>query len=237
MKILQFSGGIDSLATLFVKRPEWPDIVVCWINTGSAYPDMVDYMQRIALLVPHFEHVRTDKAAWEGQNGTAVDLLPVRYTLLGRAIHGTLGDGPLYTSYLGCCNANIWTALAATAQRLGATHIIRGQKKADVKRSPINSGHVEDGITYEFPIEDWTREQVFAYCERECPELIPAYYRAGEVSSHDCWDCIAYLDENGVRIRNLPTPDMQSELNVRLRRYREHLIDDFTVLGGLHDVH
>jgi hypothetical protein len=59
-------------------------------------------------------------------------------------------------------------------------------------------------VVYEFPIESWTKEEVLRYCEEVCPEYIPPHYYDGEQTSHDCWDCVAYLDENQQRIKNLP---------------------------------
>ena len=60
----------------------------------------------------------------------------------------------------------------------GNTTIIRGQKTCDKHKSPLRDGDVVDGLTFEFPIEDWTDEQVMQYLIREgCadpPYLIPA---------------------------------------------------------------
>jgi phosphoadenosine phosphosulfate reductase len=204
MKALQFSGGLDSLATLFLKREDWDDILVMWCNTGAAYPETAAYMADIADVVPHFLEVKSDKPAWEAVNGVAVDLVATDSTILGQAIRGTL-DSPRFIDYLQCCSANIWHPLAEAVFQRGIKHVIRGQRQGEKRKAPIRSGHVDhNGVLYEFPIEAWTKEQVWAYCREHCRDWIPPYYAAGEQTSHDCWDCVAYLDENRSRLQNLP---------------------------------
>jgi phosphoadenosine phosphosulfate reductase len=204
MKVLQFSGGADSLATLFVKRPEWSELTVLWCDTGAAYPDTRSLVDKVFALVPNFREVKSDKPKWEAQNGLAVDVVPERATLLGSIIHSP-PPAQLYTSHLRCCSANIWAPLDTASRELGATVIIRGQREQEANKAPIKSGHRDpSGILYEFPIEGWSRDDVYGYCLKVCPDLFPAYYLNGEVSGHDCWDCIAYLKENVQRIRNLP---------------------------------
>lgn len=233
MKVLQFSGGKDSLAVLFLKRPEWNDITVMWCNTGSVYHDTEVLMGRIAKLVPNFYEVQSDKASWSSANGVAVDITPERHTLLGKLLGGK-GDAPLYTSYLRCCSANLWAPMADAVKKLGVKHVIRGQRTVDIRKAPILSGHVDsDGITYEFPIENWADDEVLTYCREVCPEYLPAYYENGEKTSHDCWDCVAYLDENEGRIKNLPY-DKQKVVYKRLEAYWEALQPD---LGALTNVY
>jgi phosphoadenosine phosphosulfate reductase len=222
VKVLQFSGGADSLATLYVKRPEWNDITVLWCNTGAAYPSTVTMMEKVRTIVPHFREVRSDKPAWEKLNGLAVDVVPERLTMIGAALQ-EVPPKQLFTSFIRCCAANIWAPLDIASRELGATVIIRGQRASDKLKAPIKSGHVDpSGIRYEFPIEDWSRDDVFKYCLGVCPELFPSYYLNNEDSSHDCWDCIAYLGENVNRIKNLTTPERIFVFN-RLSMYQTAL--------------
>lgn len=218
MKALQFSGGLDSLAVLFLKRREWDDITVMWCNTGAAYPETERLMVRIQKLVPHFMEVKSDKAKWEELNGTAVDMVPERHTLLGQMI---FGPATRYASNLHCCASNLWLPMVKAVLELKATTVYRGQRANDVAKSPIRSGHVDaSGVRYEFPIENWTREQVWSYCSDVCNEYIPHYYFLGENSSHDCYDCIAYLDENTRRLRNLPS-DLKPSVMQKLAEYQK----------------
>jgi 3'-phosphoadenosine 5'-phosphosulfate sulfotransferase (PAPS reductase)/FAD synthetase len=230
-KALHFSGGADSLATLFLKRPEWDDIMVMWCDSGSAYPETHELMDKVEKLVPHFYRVRSNKREWERRHGTAVDLVPERYTVLGHMIHHTPMT-PLYTSWLRCCAANMWEPMDAAVRALGLKVVIRGQREEEHRKTPVKSGHVDhNGIRYEFPIENWTRAQVFEYCRRECPELFPWYYDLGEDTSHDCWDCIAYLDHNVPRHAHLPL-EMRKVFDERLHVYRAALQQDLEVIDA-----
>ena len=236
MKVLQFSGGMDSLATLFVKRKEWSDITVLWCNTGSAYPETRELAEKVQQLVPNFCEVPSFKSSWEAQYGIAVDVVPERATLLGSLIHTPPAE-TIYNSHLRCCAANIWAPLDAASRELGATVIIRGQRAEESNKAPIKSGHRDaSGILYEFPIEDWTRDEVMAYCLKVCPELFPSYYLNGENSSHDCWDCIAYLKENVQRIRNLPDHN-RKVVTARLVAYNATVRKELAPLEELANVH
>ena len=229
--ILQFSGGADSLATLFLKRPQWDDITVVWLDTGAAYEDTHKLMERMHKLLPYFRVLRSDKRSWERINGVAVDVVPERYTLLGHLIHSS-APSPLYVSYLQCCAANIWKPMDDYVKLVGATTVIRGQRAEEKKKAPVRNGQVVDGVRYEFPIEDWTRQEVIDYCKEVCPDLLPSYYDQGEDSSHDCWDCIAYLEDNRNRIRNL-RGDMAEVVAQRLIDYRAAMKPDQEYRDGI----
>jgi 3'-phosphoadenosine 5'-phosphosulfate sulfotransferase (PAPS reductase)/FAD synthetase len=53
---------------------------------------------------------------------------------------------------------------------------------------------VIDGIRYEFPLEDWSDENVRDFLASRGVAL-PANYRYMDTGL-DCWNCTAYLDEN-----------------------------------------
>lgn len=202
MRALHFSGGIDSLAVLWLLREQWDDLHVFWLNSGAAYEETAAYMQRIRALVPHFHEVTGAQPQAIEQFGWPADVVPVNATRAGHAAHGT--TGLMFQSYIDCCSRSMWAPMQAAMRERGVTHVYRGQRLADKRRAPITSGAVEDGVTYLFPIEDWTREQVFDFCRAECPDLIPPYYESGESTSRDCWNCTAYLDDNVERINALP---------------------------------
>lgn len=203
MKALHFSGGIDSLALLWLMRAQWPELHVFWLNSGAAYPQTVAYMARIRHLVPHFHEVLGAQPFSIRHFGWPVDAVPVHATREGRALHGTAGR--VFQSYLQCCSRSLWEPMRLAMAAHSVTDVYRGQRQDDRRKAPVRSGVTDEfGVTYHFPLEDWTREQVFAYCRSECPDLIPDYYAAGEASSRDCWNCTAYLDDNVARIRALP---------------------------------
>lgn len=209
---LQFSGGKDSLACLYLYRERWDDIYVVWLNTGAAYLEMEAYMARWKERLPHFVELRSDQPAQVAREGWPADVVPINNTLSARAFLNS--DGPLIQSYLNCCANNIWAPLHQGTLALGVTEVVRGQRKDDQRKAPFASGHTQDGVTYTLPIENWSEADVWDYLKSVNAELPPGY-GLGEKTGRDCWDCTAYLDENAQRISNLP-PDRRAVVENRI---------------------
>lgn len=201
MKIIQFSGGKDSLACLYLLKNEWDTIRVVWVNSGAAYPEMIDYMKKWKSRLPHFIEVKSDQPNQIKNNGYPADISVVNDTLFGRQFVN--GAGPLVQPYLNCCAENIWFPMMRAIQELGATEVVRGQRKDDNRQAKIQDGAVINGIKFTFPIYDWSEKDVFSYL-KEVNADMPEAYLKGEKTGRDCWDCTAYLDENATRIKNLP---------------------------------
>jgi 3'-phosphoadenosine 5'-phosphosulfate sulfotransferase (PAPS reductase)/FAD synthetase len=200
---LEFSGGKDSLACLYLYRDagKLEETVVLWVNTGDAYPETIAQMQRVREWVPHFHEVKSDQPSVIAEFGFPSDVVPGLNTRLGQACTGE--SGVRIQSFMDCCARSVWLPMHEAVKALGVTRVVRGQRNDERRRAPIKSGHVEDGIEYLFPIEDWTEQQVYEYLQSVDADL-PAYYRE-ERTSRDCMHCTAYLDESAERIRNLPT--------------------------------
>lgn len=210
--VLQFSGGKDSLACLYLMRDRWDDITVAWLNTGAAYPEMIDYIDRWKARLPHFVEIRSDQPSQIAAAGWPADVVPVNSTALGQTVTGN--KGPLIQPYLTCCAANISVPLHRAMIELGAECVIKGQRLEDGRKSIVRDGDVVDGIRFVLPIETWSTAQVFDYLRRVEADMPPGY-ELGEKTGRDCWDCTAYLDENRQRIENLP-PERRAEVKRRL---------------------
>lgn len=203
MNAIQVSGGVDSTAMLWYLRDVWKDSVVMWCDTGSAYPETQEYMSRVKKIVPNFRTIYGNQPAVIEAAGYPVDVVPVRFSLQGEQGYGK--QEVRFQSYYDCCRQSIWEPMQRVCVLMGIDTIYRGQRKTDVPRAPIESGHRDSfGIQYIFPIQDWSKRDCFDYVQSECPEFMPDYYDQGEVSSRDCWNCTAYLDQNIRRIHNLP---------------------------------
>ena len=199
MKVLQFSGGIDSLACLELLKNE-RGLYVVTVSTDGSYPERDSYLKMVADRHPHLVFLTVNSHRHLEKHGRPVDVLPMRYSVLGSMIENT----PVkYQSAFSCCSRGFWEPMHEVMRKLKATEVFRGQRRDDVIKSPIPDGYVEDDITYRFPIYDWTRGQVEHYVKLHCPDLLPEYYEK-ELTSRDCWDCTAYLRDNTARIRNLP---------------------------------
>jgi phosphoadenosine phosphosulfate reductase len=197
-QVLQFSGGKDSLALLYLMQPHWDDVLVLWCNPGNPHASTRALMDSISKEVPHFLEVRGNQPDFVRHVGYPSDIVPVSMTKVGRMVEGTVGVN--FVSAYECCYANLWAPMNAAMQVLGAKVVYRGQKACDERKSPIRDGYIEHGITYRFPLEDWSDADVMAYLG----DRVPEHYRNGEATSRDCVDCTAFLDENVERIRNLP---------------------------------
>lgn len=192
--VLQFSGGKDSLACLYLLKPRWNDLTVVWVNTGAAFPETLALMERVQQMVPHFHEVRSRQNIEE--EGYPTDVVPLAATSWGHFYEAS--HGLKFQSRYSCCGAALWGPTQRAMREMGATTIIRGQKRSDAKKSPIRSGQIIDGVRYEFPLESWTDADVLAYLAEIGVDL-PANY-AGMSTGLDCWNCTAYLSENAGRL-------------------------------------
>lgn len=192
--ILQFSGGKDSLACLYLLEPRWAQIEVVWVNTGAAFPETLEQMERIRKLVPHFHEIQSNQNIED--QGYPVDVVPLLSTMAGTAFEGY--SGPVFQSRYSCCAAALWNPMVQTMQALKPDVIIRGQKRTDRNRVPIAHGEVVHGVEYQFPLDTWTDADVYAYLKERGIPLPRNYERMA--TGLDCWNCTAYLGENAGKL-------------------------------------
>ena len=147
---LMFSGGKDSLACLHLVKDYLDKVLVVWVNTGANFPEIVEMMEKVKASVPHFFEIKTNQPESIKAKGYPVDVVPVNYTMLGQAVT-SIKDLKL-RSYFECCSENIWIPCNEEIYKLGVTGIIRGQRNSEAHKAPIKSGHIENGIEYQFPI-------------------------------------------------------------------------------------
>jgi len=197
---LQFSGGKDSLACLHLWRDKLEETVVIWCNSGAAYPNTIEQMERVKSWVPHFLEISGDQPGVIERYGYPSDVVPVLSSPAAALING--GKGPRIQSWIDCCARSLWAPMYNAIKQLGVTRVVRGQRSDEALTGKIRHGDVVDGIEYVLPIQDWTEAEVFAYL-REVGAEIPAYYETGERTSRDCWSCTAFRFESRERTNNL----------------------------------
>lgn len=219
--VLQFSGGKDSLACLYLFEPQWEELAVAWVNTGAAFPEVLELMDQVRARVPDFREIRTSQTIERA--GYPVDLLPIGATPVGAYLEGRRG-GAHFQSRNACCAASIWIPMHQAMKDWGVKVVIRGQKRCDRRRSTIADGEVLDGIEYRFPLEDWSDEDVCRYL-RECDVALPRNYLEGMRTGLDCWNCTAYLDDQGGRFEYMRAhhPEKFEHVRAVLRDYRAAL--------------
>lgn len=192
---LQFSGGKDSIACLYLLKPWWNRLTVYWLNTGAAYPETVALAAKVRAMVPRFVEIAGRQSQVLEEFGMPSDLVPSSHVPMG--LSGAGSPGPLIQDRYSCCLRAIMLPLHQKMIEDGITLIIRGQKNADRLKSPLRSGDTEHGIEYLFPIEDWSSRQVLEFLKREGAP-VPRFYEVIN-SAPDCMTCSAWWEEGAAK--------------------------------------
>lgn len=191
---LQFSGGRDSLACLYLMKPYWDRLTVYWCDTGAAYPETIALMQQVRDMVPNFAVIQGRQPQVIEEFGIPSDIVPVSATPIGRFVGG---EAPLIQDRYSCC---IRSMMAPTLERMledGITLIIRGQKAKDRLKSKVQSGDVHEGVEYFFPIEEWDSRKVMRFLSDE-GVTIPRFYEMLN-GMPDCMTCSAWWEEGSAK--------------------------------------
>jgi len=191
LAILQFSGGKDSLATLELCRPYLDKIIVAWVDTGAAFPHVVDFIYHAVKRVnASFQVVRPlePQPLSIEHYGFPVDILPARNTTFG-----ALACTPRVKmqSWFECCNRLIWQPMNDFVRDSGATLVIRGAKSCD-ELTGVKSGTVADEIEYFNPVETWDDEEVIEFLNENDVPVSDHFSMVRD--SLDCYSCTAMAD-------------------------------------------
>lgn len=212
MKVLQLSGGKDSLACLLLLKDQLHEITVLWCDTGDSFPEVFAQMELIKSICPNFVVAHGRQPEQIALHGYPVDVLPIRNHSTGQNATGE--KRVKLQSFIECCHKSWWQAMQDATIALGATTIIRGQKLTDADKSSVRDGDIIDGITYSFPIENWTDEEVLEFVKPS--GLLPDYYNEVKTSL-ECMHCTAYLEQWKDKRHYIATryPEVGKELNKR----------------------
>ena len=192
---LQFSGGKDSLACLYLMRPYWDRLTVYWLNTGNAYPETVQLAAEVRAMVPNFVEIEGRQPATVAEFGLPSDIVPASRTPAGLTVSAS--TEPAIQDRYSCCLRSIMLPLHERMLADGVTLIIRGQRSDDTLKAPIRSGSVENGIEFLFPIEEWSQQQVMRYL-REQNAPVPRFYEVLD-DAPDCMTCSAWWEKGEAR--------------------------------------
>ncbi len=197
---------------LYLAR-QWLDrITVLHADAGASYPHVRRFVEKtcddLGVKLEVVSPVISVEEYTE-KFGLPSDIVPVWVDSANRAY---LRDEPeqMLQSPFQCCRAMLWNPMAKFIRDSGATLVLRAAKAADAHRG-VPPGHVEDGVTYDSPVWNWTDEDVFTYLEREGVEL-PEHYKYHPIDSLDCWCCTAYSGDGVMASRMKYTREKYPEL-------------------------
>ena len=213
---IQFSGGKDSLAVLYLMRDKLDGVTVYFGDTGHAYPHMLSFVQETCgKLGARLKIIRPPVSIdhYHAAFGLPADIVPVEASIAMRPY--IKETKPLIQASLLCCSMMLWQPLARALVEDGITDVYRGSKGADHHVGAAD-GSTENGITYHSPLWGWTDEQVFAYLKEQGAEL-PAHYSRVN-TSFDCLYCTAFLNHPGAREKLEWTREMYPNAWGRLSR-------------------
>ena len=208
---LQFSGGRDSMAVLYLLKGFLDQLTVYWTNPGDQYPETLEVVNRVREMVPNFVEIRTDVEAWRFVNGMPTDLTPTSSTPMGISA----GESDLLlTDRMYCCFSNIMQPMHVRMRQDEITLIIRGVKDCDELVSPTADRDTADGFTFFYPIHDWTKDDVMTYLYEQGAPVSMVYEMLD--GAPDCMGCTAWWSEGRGEYLKFYHP-------AQYQRYRENL--------------
>lgn len=231
--VLMFSGGRDSTAVLELAKPFLDRIIVAWVNTGAAHPETIRQMGVARRWIPHFLEIPSNVQAHIAANGYPVDVLPLRFTPIGRALESDAPPKLKLQAFSSCCQANIWQPAWDVVKELGATLVIRGERAAEARKGPARTGMVEESIEMLQPIFHWSDAEVMLYLLETGAFVSESYAFHGK--GLECWCCSAFWHESKGHLEYLKEyePYLHDELTHRLREIRAATDAEVGVLHNL----
>lgn len=208
---LQLSGGKDSLACLYLLKDHWPKIKAYNLNTGSQFPETAEIIDNLRAEGVDIVEIASNQPEVVREYGLPSDIVPVESTPF--AIVAGSSNALIQDRY-SCCIRTIMMPMHQRMIEDGVTLIIRGQRADDTHKAPIKSGHIEDGIEYLFPIEDWSSRDVMEFLKAEKVKL-PRFYEILD-EAPDCMTCSAWWEKGVAKYLKRYHNDAYIEVQKRL---------------------
>lgn len=225
---MQYSGGKDSTAVLYLLRPWWDKMTVYWTNTGDPVPETLAIIEQVRAQVARFVEVTADVKAWRETNGTPSDIVTFRHHTIGNL----LGFGDLrLSSRFDCCWNNLMLPMYQRMQADGVTLIVRGTKDVDMPTQPLASGGVYDGFEVLYPVQDWTDAEVFGFLEQEGAP-VAEYYAYGAPTAPECLGCTAWWDDKKAAFMADRYPEQYARYRKTLERIKAAVLASLACLDS-----
>lgn len=178
--VVQVSGGRDSRAMLELVAPYLRDAdFVVMLLTGDSPSETLAFADELESRFENVVVLNSDSKADRELNGHPSPVV--------------LSDQPIFADVLqtrsqfDCCRTNIMVPLHNFTLGLEPDLILRGQRLSDEHQNPIVHLGESDGVTYAYPIADWSNEQVDLYLADRLPDF---YSKCADAP--DCITCTGY---------------------------------------------
>lgn len=175
--VLQFSGGKDSLALLYLFKPHLCRMTVLHCDTGDQLPEVQRLVAAVEANAPSFRRVKTDAPAWIAKNGLPSDLVPVRCHPVAAKIYRDAGH-PI-VACVECCAENRWKPMDDALHELDPSLVIHGQRRSDAvgwdKTTQGDTVKMPSGWESWSPIAEWSDDEVMTYLREVGAPILPWY--------------------------------------------------------------
>jgi 3'-phosphoadenosine 5'-phosphosulfate sulfotransferase (PAPS reductase)/FAD synthetase len=208
---LQFSGGKDSLALVYLLRPHWGRLTLYHLDAGDLLPEVREIVTQVEAMVPNFVRVNSDSARWMAEVGLPSDLVPTTSTPAGLAIGGSRQR---IVDRFDCCAMNLWAPMHQAMVRDGITLVIRGTKREDLARLPHEGGDTGMGYALWLPLLEWSHDDVFGYLREVGAPICRVYEH--KVNAPECATCPAWWSEGRGEYLKKHHPDLYSIYQAKL---------------------
>lgn len=215
--VLQFSGGKDSLALLYLFEAHLPRITVVHGDTSDQLPEVQRLVAAVEAKVPSFRRVKTDAPAWIAKNGLPSDLVPIRCHPVAAKIYRDAGR-PIVPC-LDCCAANRWEPMEKVLREMRASLVIHGQRRSDaVGWDRSLKGDVvaaAGGWQSWAPIAEWSDDDVMTYLREVGAPILPWY--SHRLHAPECATCPSGWSEGRAAYLRDHHPDLAARYGEYLR--------------------
>ena len=224
---LHFSGGKDSLALVYLLRPSWDRLTLYHVDTGDLLPEVREIVDMVEAWCPTSAASRPMPRAWTAAVGLPSDLVPTSSTPMGLSIGASKRR---IVDRFDCCAVNLMIPMHQRMIADGVKLVIRGTKRADLARLPVESGDTGSGYELWLPLQEWSHDEVFAYLRRVGAPICRVYEH--KVNAPECATCPAWWNEGRAAYLRKHHPDLFEVYRAKLAAVAAEVTPHWNALQG-----